>query len=1067
MSLSVKAQQPNSDSSIVRLKWINFSPYTDGQNPNDPNNYIPESHIISLLDSLQPWVEGIRTFGTQHGLENIPYLAKQRGFKVILGIWLGKEGTPEGVMVNEQQIANGIAIANAGYVDRIIVGSEVLFRGDLSPSKLIQYIDSVKLACPNIPVSCADICSKLIANPDVVAACDFVSPNIYPFWEGISVECAMQQFDQCYQSLLPVANGKEIFISESGWKTTGPLEGDAVPSFENAIRYNRELLGWSEATGVEVNIFSAFDEPWKLPNDDGWGIFFSDATMKPGMDTLFTPFEYIDSTWLCTELNNSSTDTLYVNYIPVIGSFLDVEGHVDHLNPCDYRILTYIKVDSHWWIKPTYAEPTVPILCDGKWKVDYTTGGSDNLATDICLFVVPFDYSPPLCVGGCSIFPAQVYQNAVASNCIHRYVLTSATLSASDDTICKGDTTTLIASGGATYLWDTGETTDSIKVFPEYTKSYSVTISDGLGGGKIASITVSVLTPLLYYIDTNPNSICLGDTSTLTTYPPSDEIEYLWSTGETSDSIKVSPDTWTSYTVTITNSEGCTQTGWTSVNVFSSSAWAVSDSICSGEVTTIHSYGNSAAIGYLWNTGQTTPSIHVSPATTTTYTVTVTSSDSCTSESQVTIYVSPSVSPSVSISASATSICLNQNVTFTANSVNGGTSPIFQWVVNGVPQFGSNSSTFSTSSLTNGAQVYCRMTSNAMCVNPAWAISNIITISVNSSMASVSVSATSSSICTGENVIFTANPTNGGTAPAFQWYVNGALQIADSATFSSASLANGAQVYCVMASSDVCANLATSNSIEVTVNPLPLTIISSPADGAVCLESTLSLYVTTDIDALNASFLWIGPENFSSTLQNPDIPNVKFWNQGVYSVTVTNDNTGCSKDTSTVISVDSLPSVNISGNSEICIGDSTTLIASGGIEYMWSTGDVSDSITISPFVTTEYTVAVTNAEGCSDTASVNVIVITESPPCMTGVSNGIENNQSVKVFPNPSNDNFAILLEGWTGQVRVQLLDAQGRTIFSKEDGVNEFQIQNMPRGVYWLKITNDKFYASKRLIVQ
>ena len=180
-----------------RLKWINFSPYTDTventnnvQNPNN-NSPIPTSQINKLLDSLVPRVEGIRTFGTLAPLDSIPYFAKQKGLKVILGIWLGKENTPAGKAANIAQINKGILIANAGYADKIIVGSEVLLRGDLPPDTLIKYLEQVKTACPNTPVSCADVYSYLIANPGVIDACDFVSPNIYPFWEEfeLNVQC--------------------------------------------------------------------------------------------------------------------------------------------------------------------------------------------------------------------------------------------------------------------------------------------------------------------------------------------------------------------------------------------------------------------------------------------------------------------------------------------------------------------------------------------------------------------------------------------------------------------------------------------------------------------------------------------------------------------------------------------------------------------------------------------------------------------------------------------------------------------------------------------------------------
>ena len=218
---------------INKLKWINFSPYTMfGQNPEILGASVPDStQIVSLLDELVPYAEGIRTFGTLHPLDSVPYYAKQRGFKVMVGIYL----SPIDSVSNAAQITSGIEIVNAGWADRIIVGSEALFHG-LSPQKLVAYIDSVKSHCPpNVEVSCADIYSYLITNPAVINACDFVFPNIYPFWEGVPIEFAMQRFNQDYLSLKAAAQNKPIIISESGWKTFGAKNIAAEPSLANAI----------------------------------------------------------------------------------------------------------------------------------------------------------------------------------------------------------------------------------------------------------------------------------------------------------------------------------------------------------------------------------------------------------------------------------------------------------------------------------------------------------------------------------------------------------------------------------------------------------------------------------------------------------------------------------------------------------------------------------------------------------------------------------------------------------------------------------------------------------------
>ncbi len=538
------------DREIVKLKWINFGPYTKvGQNPGGT---IPEAQIISLLDSIQPYVEGIRTYGTQNGLEKIPLLAKQRGLKVMVGIFLSKD-----MLVNTAQVAKGIEIANAGNADMLIVGGEVLYNNFLTPSQLIAYINQVKVACPTIPVTTADVHRMLIEHPDVVDACDFVFPNIYPYYEGQPVACALQWLDQAYESLLPVANGKEIIISETGWKTSGPVVGDAIPSFQNALQYHRELLDWSEATGVEVTFFEAFDEPWKIPlNDDGWGIFFNDATLKPGMDSLFLPNEPVENTWSCHEAPDAGSDTLILDYIPVLGSADNIKGHINDLNTCDYNIAAYIKVGGGWWTKPTFDMPAVPVLCNGRWNLDYTGGGNDPLATDMCFFVIDDDYTPPAC-SGCGTIPQEIYANALAAKCIQRYLLTDVSASASDAAICGGDSTILTASGGSQYLWSTGQTGVSVQVFPTVTTTYSVTITDGSGGGAIAIVMVSLLSKPNFTIAAAPDTIDTGGTSVLNVTGAA-SISFLWSTGETTRTIEVGPLATTTYTVTATSDNGCT-----------------------------------------------------------------------------------------------------------------------------------------------------------------------------------------------------------------------------------------------------------------------------------------------------------------------------------------------------------------------------------------------------------------------------------------------------------------------------------------------------------------------------
>src|SRR5690606_24308437 len=129
----------------------------------------------------------------------------------------------------------------------------------------------------------------------------------------------------------------------------------------------------------------------------------------------------------------------------------------------------------------------------------------------------------------------------------------------------------------------------------------------------------------------------------------------------------------------------------------------------------------------------------------------------------ITMSVTPTVTPSVSIAANTgSSICAGTSVTFTATPTNGGTTPSYQWKLNG-SNVGTNSATYINSSLSNNDVVTCVMTGNAACTSPTTATSNGITMSVTATVVpTVGIGANpGNNICAGTSVTFTATP-NGG-----------------------------------------------------------------------------------------------------------------------------------------------------------------------------------------------------------------------------------------------------------------------------------------------------------------
>ena len=194
----------------------------------------------------------------------------------------------------------------------------------------------------------------------------------------------------------------------------------------------------------------------------------------------------------------------------------------------------------------------------------------------------------------------------------------------------------------------------------------------------------------------------------------------------------------------------------------------------------------------------------------------------------ITTIVNPNVVASVSIASSDAdnAICSGTSVTFTATPTNGGASPTYLWRLNNV-NVGTNSPTYTTTTLANNARVEVIMTSNASCVSASPATSNRITTTVNSNAAaSVSIVSTNSifedddEICQGTSVTFTASPINGGT-PSYQWKLNGANVGTNSATYTTSALANNDSVAVVMTSTATCVtgSPATSNAISALISP--------------------------------------------------------------------------------------------------------------------------------------------------------------------------------------------------------------------------------------------------------
>ncbi len=305
----------------------------------------------------------------------------------------------------------------------------------------------------------------------------------------------------------------------------------------------------------------------------------------------------------------------------------------------------------------------------------------------------------------------------------------------------------------------------------------------------------------------------------------------------------------------------------------------------------------------------------------------------------VTIIVNPNLPSSVTIGASATTICSGTSVTFTATPTNGGTTPTYQWKVNGV-NAGTNSASFTSTALVNSDIISLIMTSSASpCLTGSPATSNGITMTVNPNLpASVSITASATTICSGTSVTFTATPTNGGTTPTYQWKVNGVNAGTNSASFTSTALVNSNIVSVVMtsnASPCLTGSPATSNGITMTVNPnLPASVTIGASATTICSGTSVTFTATPTNGGTTPTYQW-KVNGVNAGTNSASFTSTALVNSDIVSVVMTSNATPCSTGSpatsnNVTMTVNLLPTASVVyNNSPICIGTDASFTLNG------------------------------------------------------------------------------------------------------------------------------------------
>ena len=642
---------------------------------------------------------------------------------------------------------------------------------------------------------------------------------------------------------------------------------------------------------------------------------------------------------------------------------------------------------------------------------------------------IPYNVFSPPCnsggAGGSSWANNTIFSNlsyTAGNNAGHglitiTYILNGLQIiaSANPPAICLGNVAQLSVSGANTYTWSTNAISNTISVSPAISSIYSVVATNSIGcfAGTTLAVVVNTAVPALS-LSSSTNNVCPSNTVSLNA---SGGITNSWS-GGVSNGIPIAPLSTAQYTATAQNACG-TSTGVITISVMPLPVIAVANQtlVCAGNVALLSASG---AASYTWQPGTIVSStVQVSPVSNTIYTVTG-MYENCTNTATFSISVSPL--PTVSAIASSWSVCSGSSATLSATGANN-----YTWQPGN--QTGSSivvSPGVSTAYVVTGANSL-NCTSNA---------NQAIVVFPTPSVTSIS---SSSALCAGASVTLSASGAN-----SYLWNTG-----SNSSSFVVSPAVSSVYSVIGTSTSNGC-SASSSLSVTVYIPSLTLTLPSS-----ICLGGTINLSAS----GAN-SYTWNTGSTSSSISVSPAA-------SGSYSVQALTNFPGltCSSAGTTSVTVNSLPVVTALATKTIVCKNSpsTTLTAGGALTYVWSNSSTLQSVVVAPAVTTVYTLTGTNANNCSNSATIQIMV----DPC-TGIhENSLQGNQTIVVYPNPSSSAFTVKALTSMELLLVNELGQVLRTIDLNSDNNFEYRVIDLTNGIYFIRSKENSGTHTLKVLVQ
>lgn len=451
---------------------------------------------------------------------------------------------------------------------------------------------------------------------------------------------------------------------------------------------------------------------------------------------------------------------------------------------------------------------------------------------------------------------------------------------------------------------------------------------------------------------------------------------------------------------------------------------------------------------------------------------------------------STGTAPTIAQQPSSQEVCESETAMFSV-SASSSQPLVYQWFKDGQPISGEEESTLTINNAVQAdAGTYTCRISNDLGEEVTTSAADLV-VNVPATVG-LTIVASQENICEGEEVTLTANPVNGGSAPSFQWFINGFAFGGNVQSFSIDVLNDGDVFSCVVTSSETCVTSSTASSNNLTINvesQLEAALSIAPATAVLCENQATTFTAAPTNGGSSPSYQW----SVNGTPAGGNSPEFIFTPQQNDAVkcVMTSSKTCLVMNpvSSEIFNVSLVPNEQVaveimaSTDSIFCMGNEVTFTAQtehGGNSpvYQWQVNGADVGANGPSFTTAslnqndEVTCILTSSLACTEANPVQSNII--NIDCVVPTNEGLGNRPMASILPNPAHGSIFVEISGLSGNFAARLLNTGGQILWSAEEynphGTlvrQAIEVSNFPQGVYYYQIISDTALLTKKVIVQ